>query len=119
MSGKNNDDAESRWRKILSRQAGSGVSVRKFCTAEGISEPSFYAWRRKLRQRRKAGRRLAKARPRKESDSERLFVPLQLVDAAATLQIVHPLGYRIQVPDDVDPVALRLVIEALDQRGAR
>jgi hypothetical protein len=44
---------------------------------------------------------------------------LKLLDTAATLEIVHPLGCRIQVTGDVNPVALRHVIEALDERGAR
>jgi hypothetical protein len=44
---------------------------------------------------------------------------LKLVDAAATLEIVHPLGYRIQLTGDVNPVTLRQVIETLDERGAR
>jgi hypothetical protein len=44
---------------------------------------------------------------------------LQLLDAASTLEIVHPLGYRIQVTGDVNPVALRCVIETLDERAAR
>ena len=48
-----------------------------------------------------------------------MFVPLKLLDAAQSLEIVHPLGYRIQVAGDVNPVALRQVIEVLDERGAR
>jgi hypothetical protein len=48
-----------------------------------------------------------------------LFVPLKLVDTAATLEIVHPLGYRVQVGGEVNPVTLRQVIEVLDERGAR
>ena len=39
----------------LDRQAGSGLSVREFCAQAGVSQASFYAWRRKLRRER--GRR--------------------------------------------------------------
>ena len=119
MAGKNSVEKELLWREILSRRAGSDLSVREFCSTEGISEPSFYAWRRKLGER-KNGRRPRKARRRKDApDNERLFVPLQLLDGSPTLEIIHPLGYRIQVSGDVSPVALRHVIEALDERGAR
>jgi hypothetical protein len=38
---------------------------------------------------------------------------------ADTLEIVHPLGYRIHVTGDVNPVTLRRVIDALDERAAR
>jgi hypothetical protein len=48
-----------------------------------------------------------------------MFIPLQLLGAASTLEIVHPLGYRIQVTGDVNPVALRCVIETLDERAAQ
>jgi hypothetical protein len=44
---------------------------------------------------------------------------LQVLDTAATLEIIHPLGYRIQVTGDVNPAALRQVIETLDERGGR
>jgi hypothetical protein len=113
MARKKNGAAEARWREILERQAGSGLSVRVFCAAEGISEASFYAWRKRLRTRKVEGRR------EESSDNARLFIPLKVLDTAATLEIVHPLGYRIQVTGDVNPVALRHVIETLDERAAR
>jgi hypothetical protein len=123
MAGKSSTEKELRWREILRRQAGSGRSVREFCAAEAISEPSFYWWRRKLRERKNAGgrsRAQRKAKPSGDaSEDGRLFVPLTLLDAPRTLEIIHPLGCRIQVTGDVNPVALRHVIEALDGRGER
>jgi hypothetical protein len=44
---------------------------------------------------------------------------LKLLETAAMLEIVHPLGCRIQVTGEVNPVALRQVIEALDKSGVR
>jgi hypothetical protein len=38
------------WRQRLARFERSGLSVPDFCAAEGLSAPSFYAWRRRLRQ---------------------------------------------------------------------
>ena len=112
MATKKKGETEARWREILDRQAGSPLSIRRFCVAEGISEPSFYAWRKRLRTPKGAHREQA-------SDNAQLFIPLQLLGAASTLEIVHPLGYRIQVHGDVNPVALRHVIETLDERAAR
>ena len=57
MAGKSSTEKELRWRKILRRQAGSGRSVREFCATEAISEPSFYWWRKKLRERKSVGGR--------------------------------------------------------------
>ena len=120
MAGKKNAEKELRWSEILKRQAGSGVSVRQFCVTEGVSEPSFYAWRKKLGTRNNGGARgQTGRRGRDRSDNGRLFLPLQVVDTAAALEIIHPLGYRIQVSGEVSPVVLRQVIELLDERGGR
>ena len=105
--------AESRWHGIVSRQAGSGMSVRQFCVAEGISEPSFYSWRRRLRDQQEHG----SGRGGHNTPAEAPFVPVKLLETHPSLEILHPLGYRIQVTGDVDPVALRRVVEALDERG--
>lgn len=50
MATKNRDRAAF-WRGVLRRHARSGMSVRAFCGREQVSEPSFYAWRRTLRER--------------------------------------------------------------------
>ena len=115
MARKISAEKELYWREILNRQADSGFSVRKFCAREGVSEPSFYAWRKKLKERENDGTRSRRDQP----DNGRLFVPLKLLDASEPLEIIHPLGYRIQVTGNVNPVALRRVIEALDERGDR
>jgi hypothetical protein len=44
-------DKQTFWRKTLKEQAGSGRSVRGFCADRGLSEPSFYSWRRAIAQR--------------------------------------------------------------------
>jgi hypothetical protein len=119
MARKSKAERELHWREIVKRQADSGLPVREFCAAEGVSEPSFYAWRRKLLSG-KNGRRPPEANRRHDAPQHKpLFVPLQLLDAGPALTIVHPLGYRIQVSGDVNPAALRQVIETLDARGAR
>ena len=120
MYGRKNAEKELRWREMLERFADSNVSVREFCASEGVSEPSFYAWRKKLGMRKSGGTRTRLTRHRTDRpDNGRLFVPLQVLDTAATLEIVHPLGYRIQVTGDVNPATLRQVIEVLDERGGR
>ncbi|WP_425305508.1 IS66 family insertion sequence element accessory protein TnpA [Bremerella cremea] len=42
---------ERGWREVISGQAKSGLSVRAFCLQRGVSEASFYAWRRELARR--------------------------------------------------------------------
>ena len=42
---------EKLWREHLARQAAGKLSIREYCARAGVSEPSFYAWRRELARR--------------------------------------------------------------------
>lgn len=42
---------EKFWRRIVVKQPTSGLSIRDWCNLHGVSEPSFYAWRRELARR--------------------------------------------------------------------
>lgn len=39
-----------RWRAMVRRQQGSGLSVAAFCRQTGVPQASFYAWRRKVQE---------------------------------------------------------------------
>jgi transposase len=39
------------WRRMLRQWRRGGLSIRDFCAARDLSEPSFYSWRRTLAQR--------------------------------------------------------------------
>lgn len=120
MPRKNGAKKELRWRGIVNRQAESGLSIREFCANEEVSQPSFYAWRRKFRERENEGTHARKPRRSPDEPNNRgLFVPLELVDSVETLEVIHPRGYRVRVIGDVNPSALRHVIEVLDGRGDR
>jgi transposase-like protein len=41
---------EAEWRRIVVRQAESGLSVSRFCEREGILEGCFYRWRRRFQE---------------------------------------------------------------------
>ena len=49
-------EKEQFWRLVLEEHQKSGLSVREFCRAESISEPSFYTWRRTLAKSDQIGR---------------------------------------------------------------
>jgi hypothetical protein len=44
-------EKERFWQEVLKEQAKSGLTVKAFCQQQGVSVPSFYAWRRKLMER--------------------------------------------------------------------
>ena len=48
-----------------------------------------------------------------------MFVPGMLLESGPAMEIILPLGDRIQLTGDVNPIALRHMIETLDARGRR
>lgn len=40
-----NQERESHWREVITRQQRSGLSVRAFCGREGIHESGFHYWK--------------------------------------------------------------------------
>ena len=48
MSRGSNPTKVAEWSDRLERFESSGQSVTQFCVAEGVSQPSFYQWRKRL-----------------------------------------------------------------------
>ena len=44
-------EKEAYWRGQIERQSASGLSIRRWCRENGVSEPTYYVWRRKLQER--------------------------------------------------------------------
>lgn len=68
---------ERRWRGILKRWGSGGQSVRAFCRSEGVTEPSFYYWRRELARR--AGTAASVRRGARRGVAP-LFLPVRLAE---------------------------------------
>ena len=99
------------WAERFQRFSCSQMTVAKFCQSEGVSQPSFYQWRKKLRQRS------MDAEP-KRTDSAVQFMPLRLPaqsgdytselgehvgSALASTTIELPGGVRIRVEVPTNP----------------
>lgn len=118
MAGRKSEETAAYWREMLAAQAESGLSIRQFCLQQGISQPSLYAWRRRLAEASGGGRKgRAAERHSKPSSKGGDFISLRLVDAASSLEVIHPRGCRIRITGDVDPTTLRRVLDALDAKG--
>ena len=116
MPGKQSNEKRLYWQEIIGRQADSGVSVRQFCAGEGISEPSFYAWRRKLGKPPGGGTRSQTSSPRGSRNGQD-FIPLKLLESSGAVEVVHPSGYRIRVTGEVDVRGLQQILDVLDERS--
>lgn len=54
MTRKVNQSLWDQWRRRIERQRSSGLSIAEFCRREDLSQASFHAWKRKLRDSRSA-----------------------------------------------------------------
>ena len=118
MVRRKNAEKESYWRDVIKRHSVSSLSIREFCENEDVSLPSFYAWRRKLRERKdhRLRDRNSKRRTNKSGKGGG-FVSLRLSDSQSGLEIIHPHGCRVRVTNDVNAIVLRRVLDVLDGRG--
>jgi len=106
MTETNEEKAASnkdQWRERIAEQERSGVSVRRFCQAQGIGEHLFYYWRRRLREQQPPMRfALVERGPaRQELASE------------ASLELILASGERLRIGAGVDAITLRMVLTAL------
>lgn len=120
MAKRKNEEKERYWRAVLQRQARSGVSIAKFCRSEGVSEPSFYSWKRALgggeAKAKRAERSGARRAAGRTSGTSASFVPVQITEKRrpATIQVVWPNGLSVQVPAECAPAEVQAVLQMVD-----
>jgi hypothetical protein len=104
MPGKPRDPKlEQFWRATLAARQESGQSVADSCSRRRLSQASFNAWRRTLRERNQQCS-IASSLPR--------LVPLRVV-ATFALEVVLPSGLVVRVPDGADATAVGDLVAAL------
>lgn len=112
-------EKEAFWRLVLEEHQASGLLVRAFCQQESLSEPSFYAWRKKLRKRDQKA----------DVAQEPRLLPVQVVEGdpraskpssrtsekpwRTTLEVVTPCGHTLRLERDVDPQRLGQLLSAI------
>ena len=84
------DQKREYWGKLIAEQEASGQTIRAFCKERGISDHSFYFWRKRL------------------GTSEPVqFALLKTVTSAATLELILASGERLRIGYGVDAATLR------------
>lgn len=114
-------EKERLWRQVVEGHAGSGQSIRRYCTERGVSQASFFAWRRELARRDAAAKRLSgtssQASPR---PAPQRFAQLQIVPGELArddlIEILLPAGALVRVPRGVCQGTLSRVLGALERR---
>ena len=101
--------ARTAWVDRLRRFAQSGLRPAQFCAQEGVSVPSFYAWKRRLAAEAVGtGPAAAAAAPR-----EPRWLPVRLPDPATPLELVLPSGTVVRIAAGADEATLRGLLRLL------
>lgn len=97
------------WRGVVRRweRSRQTKTIRAFCEAHGLSEPSFYTWRRTIAER-----------DQRQSEDIPDFVPVRVAPAAAgpALEVVGGPSERVvRVPTGFDADTLRRLLAVLEE----
>jgi len=90
------------WAERIAEQQRSGMTVKQFCREQGLTECSFYAWRKRLQESGPVRFALVERRARRQ---ERTAEP--------TLELVLATGERLRIGTGVDTATLRAVLDVL------
>lgn len=90
------------WEERIAAQQRSGLSVKQFCAERGLTEPSFYFWRKRLQGRTPLRFALVETGGTSRKS-----------EAQAPIEVVLRTGERLCIGASVDVVLLRKVLEAL------
>jgi hypothetical protein len=93
---------------IAQTRQASGLSVRQFCKREGLQEPTFYSWRKKLTGN--------------DTESENLdtlpFIEVAMPqNASAVMELLLTSGNTLRIPAGVDSATLSMVLSVARAAG--
>ena len=98
MGRKQRSGAEAVWRERLGRFNKGDWTVAEFCRLEGVSNPSFYQWRKRLGHRERPARGGGpEASGASAAEAPGRFLPVN-VAGLSTAEIELPNGLKIRVP---------------------
>ncbi len=90
------------WAERIAAQQRSGNSVKQFCKEHGLTEYSFYAWRKRLQRKDPVRFALVERRASRQEGT-----------GAGLLELVLTSGERLRIGAGVDASTLRAVLEVL------
>jgi transposase-like protein len=90
------------WAERIAAQQRSGMSVKQFCKEHGLTEYSFYAWRKRLQQTGPVRFALVDRSPRQQEHGPE-----------AALELMLTTGERLRISAGVDAATLRTVLDVL------
>jgi hypothetical protein len=101
------------WRERLARQAAGPCSVAEFCRREGVSQPSFYQWRKRLStlSTSRSGQPAKSSGPQ-AADVQFVSVELPASLSSAGIQIDLPNGAVVRLPGHATAEIVAAAVQA-------
>ena len=94
---------QKRWAELIRQHGQSKLSVSAFCREHGVSDQSFYNWRKRLSGNEPVRFALVEANAPVTKES----LPVELILAS---------GDRLRIASGTDAVTLRTVLQVLRER---
>jgi transposase-like protein len=104
MRASNELSTRQKWTDLIRQHEQNGATVKVFCRDRGVSEPSFYSWRKRLATSQPVRFALVEA-----SASER--------NEHAPMELILSSGERLRISSGVDAATLRTVLGVLQERA--
>lgn len=113
---------EELWRRVVRRQARSGLSVRAWCRKHNLQQSAFYWWRRELARRDAEASEFVPMQVTTESQPAPAFVPVRLTEnspakADPVIEILLADERRIRLRGSVNRLMLAEVLAVLEGPG--
>lgn len=108
----------AKWRERIGRWRRSRLSIAEFCRREPVSQPSFFAWRKRLASQAAARGR---GRPRAAEDAGRearfIELPPPRWSLTAGVRITLPGGAVVTLPEQASTELVAAAIRAATEEA--
>ncbi len=108
---KSNNEKRQFWQMVIELWQSSGMSISKFCKAEGLAEGTFYNWRNKLTDRRTQTNKQVVKKP---SAFIKVAMPR---NNHALLELELSSGNTLRIRSGTDNKTLSDVLSVLHRQG--
>lgn len=107
--------SSSKMAHVLGRQKESGLSIKSFCSNEGIAPSTFYYWQKRLR-RESAGDRFIPLVVREPGSTACPATGQKVVPGIENtpIEVIYSNGTTLRISQSLDLAGLRSLVSLLD-----
>jgi transposase-like protein len=108
------------WQELFAKRAALGLSVAQVCQEAGVSQATFYAWRKRLPSSSRTTAAIGSRRGLTKAASP--LVPVRIVadrteDHPRTMIVELPGAVCVQIPPGCDAATIQAVLQAVSSFG--